>query len=117
MPSMPPTARYPGQRSRDEERRDYDARRRETQHWRRWYSLAAWKRRRNYQLAVEPYCRKCKEEGVTTPATVADHVEPHRGDAEKFWRGDLQSLCEPCHNGVKQAEERAASTGPEGRRG
>jgi len=40
-----------------------------------------------------------------TPATVADHVEPHGGDPRKFWRGDLQSLCETCHNAVKKAEE------------
>jgi hypothetical protein len=48
----------------------------------------------------------CEAAGVLTPATVADHVEPHRGDMEKFWSGELQSLCEHHHNSVKQAEER-----------
>ena len=38
-------------------------------------------------------------------ATVADHVEPHRGDHDKFWHGRLQSLCKPCHDRDKQREE------------
>ncbi len=38
-------------------------------------------------------------------ATVADHVEPHRGDPVKFWEGRLQSLCKPCHDRDKQREE------------
>lgn len=42
-----------------------------------------------------------------TRATVADHVEPHRGDPEKFWNGELQSLCDTCHNSVKQAQEKS----------
>lgn len=42
---------------------------------------------------------------MTRPATVADHVEPHRGDPLKFWYGDLQSLCDECHSSAKQREE------------
>jgi 5-methylcytosine-specific restriction protein A len=41
-----------------------------------------------------------------TPATVADHVQPHRGNCERFWCGELQSLCEACHAGAKQELER-----------
>jgi hypothetical protein len=33
-------------------------------------------------------------------------VDPHRGDPVKFWKGELQSLCETCHNAVKQAQEK-----------
>lgn len=40
-----------------------------------------------------------------TPATIADHIEPHRGDVEKFWNGELQPLCGQCHSGTKQAME------------
>src|SRR5262249_53706994 len=46
----------------------------------RWYCTAGWQRRRAHQLLVEPLCRLCLEAGRVTPATVADHVEPHRGD-------------------------------------
>lgn len=71
----------------------------------RWYDSAAWQRRRAAQLAAEPLCRYCQARGILTPATVADHIEPHRGDAAKFWRGALQSLCARCHSGAKQAQE------------
>ena len=39
------------------------------------------------------------------PATICDHVEPHRGDINKFWLGKLQSLCKPCHDGAKREIE------------
>src|SRR6266404_1730756 len=32
-----------------------------------------------HQLRIEPLCRLCLEAGRVTPATVADHVTPHRG--------------------------------------
>lgn len=70
------------------------------------YNTRAWKRRRKDQLTAEPFCRLCGQAGHRTPATVADHIDPHRGDEDKFLNGDLQSLCGGCHSSVKQAEER-----------
>lgn len=46
--------------------------------------------------------------GQTVEATVADHVVPHRGDIELFFEGRLQSLCKPCHDAHKQAQEHSA---------
>jgi len=40
-----------------------------------------------------------------TPATIADHVEPHKGDVIKFWFGALQSLCKQCHDSPKRNVE------------
>lgn len=71
----------------------------------RLYDSAAWKRRRHALLQAEPLCRLCAARGKVTPATVADHVQPHRGDLQKFYHGDLQPLCATCHSGAKQAEE------------
>ena len=53
-------------------------------------------------------CRLCLEQsgGVVTPATVADHVIPHRGDEKLFWFGELQSLCQAHHSRDKQQTER-----------
>jgi hypothetical protein len=76
--------------------------------WRGWYKLARWcgkHGRRTVQLAEEPLCRMCVAQGRITKATVADHVERHNGDADKFWFGDLQSLCDEHHSATKQAEE------------
>ncbi|HMR51207.1 MAG TPA: AAA family ATPase [Amaricoccus sp.] len=75
---------------------------------RKWYFTARWKRRRSMQLRVEPLCVHCLKLGRTTPATVADHVVPHRGNAALFWFGELQSLCDHHHNSAKQREERGA---------
>lgn len=63
------------------------------------------------QLRKEPLCSYCLKEGRTTAATVADHIVPHKGNEELFWKGKLQSLCIYHHNGSKQREE-ASGTGP-----
>jgi 5-methylcytosine-specific restriction enzyme A len=69
------------------------------------YNNRRWRRRREYQLSTEPLCRYCLEAGRVTAATVADHIEPHRGNPVEFWTGELQSLCQPCHDSIKQREE------------
>ncbi|MBY6113306.1 HNH endonuclease [Mameliella alba] len=43
------------------------------------------------------------------PATIADHVVPHREDHGAFWYGPLQSLCKHCHDSKKQRAERRSS--------
>ncbi|MEN9807216.1 MAG: hypothetical protein RL756_1736 [Pseudomonadota bacterium] len=48
----------------------------------------------------------CAADRRVTAATVADHVVPHKGDAVKFWHGELQSLCKHCHDSRKQRIER-----------
>ena len=70
------------------------------------YNSRAWQGRRLAQLTAAPLCHRCEAGGFTVPATVADHVVPHRGDLDLFWRGELQSLCPPCHSGAKQREEK-----------
>jgi len=59
----------------------------------------------------------CVQRGIVEPATVADHVEPHGGDANKFWLGELQSLCKRCHDADKKFVENrgyARDVGPDG---
>lgn len=64
-----------------------------------WYNTARWKRLRKRQLSKEPLCGCCKSVGITESATIADHIDPHKGDYEKFFDPDnLQSLCVSCHN-------------------
>lgn len=70
------------------------------------YNNNEWRRLRRRQLSDHPLCAFCQAKGRTTLATVADHIEPHRGDTVKFWHGELQSLCKQCHDSTKQAEER-----------
>jgi 5-methylcytosine-specific restriction enzyme A len=70
------------------------------------YGTQRWKRRRRLHLAQHPLCVMCERMGKVTPATVADHVEPHRGDVMLFWHGALQSLCTAHHSGTKAQQEK-----------
>lgn len=67
----------------------------------RGYSTA-WDKARAAFLAKHPKCVKCGE-----PATVVDHITPHRGYMRLFWdRKNWAPLCAHCHNSTKQSEER-----------
>jgi 5-methylcytosine-specific restriction protein A len=69
------------------------------------YNNHAWRKRRAAQLAEHPLCKLCMDlRGRVTPATVADHVVPHRGDPVLF-EGPLMSLCATCHSSTKQEIE------------
>jgi len=65
------------------------------------YRSSRWGRIRKAQLSEHPLCKFCLEQGRVTPATIADHVDPHRGDINKFWLGKVQSLCLQCHVSTK----------------
>jgi 5-methylcytosine-specific restriction enzyme A len=85
--------------------------------WDAWYCLERWRRRRRAQLLREPLCAFCLKRGLVTPATIADHITPHRGDWNAFILGALQSLCKPCHDSSKKVEERRGylpDVGPDG---
>lgn len=58
-----------------------------------------WRKARETWLTKEPLCVSCKAMGRVTPASVVDHITPHRGDSKLFWNtSNWQSLCEKCHN-------------------
>jgi hypothetical protein len=69
------------------------------------YDTCHWQRRRALQLQFEPLCEWCKGRGRIKKATVVDHIEPHKGDRNKFYLGRLQSLCVRCHSRDKQRVE------------
>ncbi|MEZ5782357.1 MAG: HNH endonuclease [Rhizobiaceae bacterium] len=69
------------------------------------YSTPTWKKIRERQLHVEPFCRMCAREGVRTPAMICDHVERHGYDLKKFFGGPFQSLCKHHHDSHKQRHE------------
>jgi len=70
-----------------------------------WYNKEVWRRRSRRQRREYPLCQMCLALGRVVPATVADHVKPHRGDWNEFLCGPLQSLCFNCHNSKKRADE------------
>lgn len=57
-----------------------------------------WQEVRKMFLNKNSLCSECLKKGIITLATVVDHIEPYRGDYDKFWdENNLQSLCEICH--------------------
>lgn len=63
-----------------------------------------WEKERAAFLALFPACARCGQ-----PATVVDHITPHKGDRKLFWsRSNWQPLCRHCHSSTKQSEERRA---------
>lgn len=116
MPTMPPTVRPPGARTKQDRGRDHDQRRRAAKPWRKWYTLPEWKQIRAAQLAAEPYCRRHRKRGQLVKADTVNHIEPHRGDWQKFVSGPFESLCSTCHNADVQREERAAEARSDARR-
>ncbi|WP_245482984.1 HNH endonuclease [Agrobacterium sp. CNPSo 2736] len=50
----------------------------------------------------------CGRIEVDTSKLICDHVTPHKGDRDLFFdASNLQTLCKPCHDTVKQREERS----------
>ena len=63
-------------------------------------------------LLHHPFCVRCRQQGRLTPATVVDHIIPHRGDRNLFWdESNWQALCKPCHDRKTWTEDRFVSYG------
>lgn len=66
-----------------------------------------WTKQRNYYLKTHPTCVMCDKAGKVVPATIVDHITPHRGDLGLFWDMDnWQSLCKLHHDSTKQRMEK-----------
>ena len=60
---------------------------------------ARWRSARTRYLSSHPLCVECLKENKLTPATVVDHIIPHRGDKKLFWdENNWQPLCKGCHD-------------------
>lgn len=66
-----------------------------------------WQKARQWFLRRHPVCARCGQ-----PATVVDHIKPHRGDKELFWdTSNWQPLCKRCHDKKTASEDRPAQAG------
>lgn len=64
-----------------------------------------WRKARTDYLKKHPLCVECMKEGRYTPATVVDHIKPHKCDKKLFWdKNNWQPLCKR-HHDVKTAKE------------
>ena len=79
------------------ERRQYDHKRGSSAQ--RGYG-SRWQKARQTFLGDNPTCRRCGQ-----PATVVDHITPHKGNTELFWSvSNWQPMCKACHD-TKTARE------------
>ena len=70
---------------------------------------AEWKKHRDQFLLEHPLCVECRRKGYVMPATVVDHIIPHKGDKDLFWnKANWQPLCETHHNVKTASEDRGA---------
>jgi 5-methylcytosine-specific restriction enzyme A len=72
-----------------------------------WHKLydARWQRYRISHLADHPLCAECERGGRLMPASIVDHIVPHRGDVALFWDpANHQAMCKACHD-TKTATE------------
>jgi 5-methylcytosine-specific restriction endonuclease McrA len=81
--------------------------------WRAWYNTARWKQKRMAIFTRDLFTcqmRECRRLEGDTSQLVCDHIKPHRGDDALFWDdANLQTLCKPCHDRLKQIEERRSA--------
>ena len=75
--------------------------------WQHLYKSRKWERLRAAHLARQPLCAWCAKRGKAVRARVVHHRSRHLGDAERFFDATgLESLCQACHNGPAQSQER-----------
>jgi 5-methylcytosine-specific restriction enzyme A len=70
---------------------------------------STWQKARAGFLAHHSHCEMLIVSGQRCgkPASVVDHIKPHKGNRALFWRRDnWQALCTHCHNSKKQRQER-----------
>lgn len=76
-----------------------------------FYNSTAWRKLRNRFIRNNPVCVHCEQQGVVTPASVADHITPITQGGEPLCESNLQPLCATCHNKKSAAESRASKGG------
>lgn len=58
-----------------------------------------WQKASKRFLLKNPFCLECERNRILKPATIVDHIKPHRGDKALFWdESNWQSLCKRCHD-------------------
>jgi hypothetical protein len=70
------------------------------------YDTPKWRNMIKAFIVQHPWCIGCAAIGKQTPATIMDHVVPHKGDRSKFFAGPFQPLCSWCHGSTKRTLER-----------
>jgi 5-methylcytosine-specific restriction endonuclease McrA len=105
MPTSPPYVRARSAPTRQEQNREADERRGSARS--RGYDRR-WQKARLTFLSHRPLCEFHALAGDVEPATLVDHLYPHRQYDGVFWRTEWWvASCKACHDGLKQRVEAA----------
>ena len=80
-------------------RKAYDTRRDQTP-GRQFLHSAKWRRARSAKLSQDPLCNRCSMNGLVVPAVLVHHINQDELDTSP---GNLESLCNPCHESIHGA--------------
>ena len=69
------------------------------------YHTPEYRKDRTSFLAENPLCTHCLNEGISTPATVNDHILPIRHGGDRWDWKNRQGLCDR-HHAIKSNSER-----------
>lgn len=65
-----------------------------------------WRRYREQYLAQHPWCECERCKGKYYPASVVDHIVPHKGNKDLFWDpNNHQALAKRCHDRKTASED------------
>lgn len=65
-----------------------------------------WRIARKRFLSFHPLCASHLQNDHWVPATVVDHIVPHKGDYDLFWdEKNWQALCKKCHDHKTATED------------
>ena len=65
---------------------------------RKIYNTTRWRKFSALYKQKNPYCVKCKENGILKASEVTDHVERINEGGDVYDEKNLQALCKSCHN-------------------
>ena len=76
----------------------------------------AWRKLRQQHMAWFPLCEHCEREGKVVQGEEVDHIIPFNGphDPLRLTASNLQTLCRSCHRRKTLADQRPATSEPEG---
>jgi len=75
-----------------------------------FYNSRAWRKLRKSVLQKNPLCIECERKGITTVATVGDHIVPINQGGEPMQESNIQPLCKKCHDS-KSGRESGSNRG------
>jgi 5-methylcytosine-specific restriction enzyme A len=98
MPYRVNTLRPSGAPSKGERDKIYDRSKRNPEA-KKFYNSVAWSKCRQIKLSRDPWCEKCLQQHVLTPASIVHHVKPITEFPElRLDIDNMESNCASCHS-------------------